>query len=67
MDRLQVRTKRIIAVFGGSTSTDVLASAQKLGHVIAEEGQILLTGGTGPATDFVSVKKSDTGKGGSES
>jgi predicted Rossmann-fold nucleotide-binding protein len=43
------RTKRIIAVFGGSQDTAVLDFAERLGHIIAEEKQILLTGGTGPA------------------
>jgi predicted Rossmann-fold nucleotide-binding protein len=43
------RTKRIIAVFGGSKKADVLDFAEKLGRIIAEEKQILLTGGTGPA------------------
>jgi len=47
------RTKRIIAVFGGSKNADVLALAEEFGRIIAEEKQILLTGGTGPAKDSV--------------
>jgi hypothetical protein len=47
------RIKRIIAVFGGSKDADVLACAEELGRTIAEENQILLTGGTRPARDAV--------------
>jgi predicted Rossmann-fold nucleotide-binding protein len=47
------RTKRIIAIFGGSSDPDVLALAEELGHSVATENQILLTGGTGPARDAV--------------
>jgi predicted Rossmann-fold nucleotide-binding protein len=48
------RTRRIIAVFGGSKAEeDILALAENLGRAIAEEKQILLTGGTGPDRDSV--------------
>jgi predicted Rossmann-fold nucleotide-binding protein len=47
------RTKRVIAVFGGLTAPAVLKSAEELGHVVAAEGQILLTGGTRCAEDSV--------------
>lgn len=43
------RTKRIIAVFGGSESEDVLDFAENLGRIIARSQDILLTGGTRPA------------------
>jgi hypothetical protein len=43
------RTRRIIAVFGGSEDEAVLEKAEELGRAIAEWKQILLTGGTGPA------------------
>jgi predicted Rossmann-fold nucleotide-binding protein len=43
------RTKRIIAVFGGSNDEDVLALAEELGRAIGKENQVLLTGGTSPA------------------
>jgi hypothetical protein len=50
-----IRTKRIVAVFGGSSapSADVLACAKKLGHTITERGHVLLTGGTGPGDKSV--------------
>jgi predicted Rossmann-fold nucleotide-binding protein len=47
------RTKRIIAVFGGSTEDSVLSFAEGLGRTVAQTKQILLTGGTGPARDSV--------------
>src|ERR1041385_8550586 len=47
------RTKRIIAVFGGSKDGSVLSLAEALGRAIAQEQQILLTGGTGPKKDSV--------------
>ena len=47
------RTKRIIAVFGGSKEESVLSLAGTLGRAIAQEQQILLTGGTGPKSDSV--------------
>jgi predicted Rossmann-fold nucleotide-binding protein len=52
-DMASKRTKRIIAVFGGSQDGDVLDFAEKLGRIIAQEKQILLTGGTGCAKDDV--------------
>jgi SLOG cluster4 family len=47
------RTKRIIAVFGGSKEKSVLSFAEDLGRAIAQEEQILLTGGSGRARDSV--------------
>ena len=41
------RTKRIIAVFGGSKEESVLSLAGTLGRAIAQEQQILLTGELG--------------------
>jgi hypothetical protein len=51
-----MRTKRIIAVFGGTSapSPQVLACAQQLGSAITAAGHLLLSGGTGP--DDTSVK-----------
>jgi predicted Rossmann-fold nucleotide-binding protein len=50
-----VRAKRIIAVFGSSRNAPepVLACAEELGCTIVAAEQILLTGGTRPATDSV--------------
>lgn len=47
------RTQRIIAIFGGSKKESVLSFAESLGLAIAQERQILLTGGTGPKRDSV--------------
>jgi predicted Rossmann-fold nucleotide-binding protein len=48
-------TRRIIAIFGPSRNVDskVLARAEELGRAVAEGRQILLTGGTGPASSPV--------------
>lgn len=44
------RTRRIVAVFGGSgADDDALALAEELGRTITERGHTLLTGGTHPA------------------
>ena len=49
-----MRTRRIIAVFGGNDQpTPVLTCAKETGRTIAERGQILLTGGTRPTGDSV--------------
>jgi uncharacterized protein (TIGR00725 family) len=50
-----IRTRRIIAVFGGSgaPSGEVLACAKNLGHIINLKGHVLLTGGTGPGVTSV--------------
>src|SRR2546430_17207576 len=47
------RTKRIIAVFGGSPKQPILESAKELGRLVAAHDQILLTGGTRPVLDSV--------------
>lgn len=47
------RAKRIVAIFGGSKEKSVLSLAEDLGRAIAQEQQILLTGGTGRARDSV--------------
>jgi predicted Rossmann-fold nucleotide-binding protein len=50
-----IRSKRVIAVFGGSGKPprEVLDCAEKLGSVITARGHLLLTGGTGPGKDSV--------------
>jgi uncharacterized protein (TIGR00725 family) len=47
-----IRAKAIIAVFGGDDS-DTIVIAEKIGGIIAEKKQILLTGGTRAGTDSV--------------
>jgi predicted Rossmann-fold nucleotide-binding protein len=51
----EIRTKRVIAVFGGSGKPppEVLDCAEKLGSAITARGHLLLTGGTGPGEDSV--------------
>lgn len=47
------RSKRIIAVFGGSKERDVLSLAEMLGSALARAGQVLLSGGREPGKDAV--------------
>jgi hypothetical protein len=48
------RSKRVVAVFGGgSAKPEVQDCAKRLGHAVARDDHILLTGGTSPECDSV--------------